>query len=102
PTSVTTSSASSIPISIRPPPRWKGAMRTRPRPPKSRTSKTRQAFACMARALLVHGCATPPRAPEAEPGVKAEDSRVLARDNDYAIVIARADDSAESLAQRYL
>jgi len=56
----------------------------------------------MALALLVHGCATPPRAPEAEPGVKAEDSRVLARDNDYAIVIARADDSAESLAQRYL
>ena len=60
------------------------------------------AFAWIAIALLVHGCATPPNAPEAEPVVKADDGRLIARDDEYAIVVAHADDSAQSLAQQYL
>jgi peptidoglycan/xylan/chitin deacetylase (PgdA/CDA1 family) len=78
-------------------------MRTRLRPPKPITSNTRRAVVGMAFALLIQGCTTtPPRPPEAEPAVRVEDSRLLACDDDYAIVIARADDNAEALAQRYL
>jgi peptidoglycan/xylan/chitin deacetylase (PgdA/CDA1 family) len=53
-------------------------------------------------ALVVNGCATPPRPPAAEPVVRSDDGRVLARDSEYAIVIARADDDAARLAQQYL
>ena len=60
------------------------------------------AFTWIAIALLVHGCATPPKAPETEPVVRADDGRLLARDDEYAIVVARSDDSAQSLAQQYL
>lgn len=79
-------------------------MRTKPQRRNRRANNTRAALASIAIALLLHGCATPPRPPEAEPAAaaKTEDSRVLARDDDYALVVARADDTAESLAQRYL
>jgi len=79
-------------------------MRTKPPRRNRRANNTRAALASIAIALLLHGCATPPRPAEAEPApaAKTEDSRVLARDDEYAIVVARADDTAESLAQRYL
>jgi len=70
-------------------------------PPKRSPTSALQAFAWFAIALLAHGCATPPTPPEAETAARGGD-RVLARDDEYAIVIARADDGAQSLAQQYL
>jgi peptidoglycan/xylan/chitin deacetylase (PgdA/CDA1 family) len=61
-----------------------------------------RALATIAVALLVHGCATPPPPPAAEAVVKAGETRVLARDDEFAIVVARADDTAQGLAQQYL
>jgi len=72
-------------------------------PPLERSAiRALAAVAWIAIALLVHGCATPPKASEPEPVVKAGDGRMLARDDEYAIVFARADDTAQSLAQQYL
>ena len=71
-------------------------------PPLERSHSALQALAWIAIALLVHGCATPPPQPAAEPVVRADESRVLARDDEFAIVVARADDTAQSLAQQYL
>jgi peptidoglycan/xylan/chitin deacetylase (PgdA/CDA1 family) len=71
-------------------------------PPKRSRNKALAAIAWIAIALVVHGCATPVKPPEAEPVVKADDGSVVARDDEYAIVVARADDSAQSLAQQYL
>ena len=52
-------------------------------------------------ALALAGCATAPR-PDAEPVALAERGPVVAQDDDLAIVIASAGDSAETLARRYL
>ncbi|HET7096157.1 MAG TPA: polysaccharide deacetylase family protein [Casimicrobiaceae bacterium] len=72
-------------------------------PPPSRSAiRALRALAWIAFALLVHGCATPPQQPAAESVARTDDTRVLARDDEYAIVVARADDSAQSLAQQYL
>ncbi|HET7034007.1 MAG TPA: polysaccharide deacetylase family protein [Casimicrobiaceae bacterium] len=71
-------------------------------PPLKRSHSALQTLAWIAIALLVHGCATPPPQPAAEPVVRADDGRVLARDDEFAIVVARADDTAQSLAQQYL
>ena len=52
-------------------------------------------------ALALAACATAPR-PDAEPVALAERGPVVAQDDDLAIVIANAGDSAETLARRYL
>ena len=65
-----------------------------------RTSGTR-AVCAFAAALVVGGCATPPR-PAVEPVVPIERGPVLAEYDELAIVIAAAGDSADTLAQRYL
>jgi peptidoglycan/xylan/chitin deacetylase (PgdA/CDA1 family) len=64
-------------------------------------TRTLCAFCWIVVALVVNGCATSPTT-TAEPVVKSDDGRVLARDDEYAIVIARANDDAASLAQQYL
>lgn len=57
----------------------------------------------LAAALLVHGCATPPpRAPAVEPAPVADSGGVLARDDEYAVVVVRPGESLASLAQQYL
>ena len=71
-------------------------------PLKRSPIRTLAALASLALAVLVGGCATPPKPAEPEPVVKADDGRVLARDDEYVIVLARAGDSAQSLAQQYL
>ena len=71
-------------------------------PPSQSAAKALRALAWLAFALLVHGCATPPPQPVAESAVRTDDTRVLARDDEYVIVVARGDDSAQSLAQQYL
>jgi peptidoglycan/xylan/chitin deacetylase (PgdA/CDA1 family) len=55
-------------------------------------------------ALVVHGCATPPGPPASAPVAKSEDGhgRVLARDDEYVIVIAGPDEDASNLARQYL
>jgi peptidoglycan/xylan/chitin deacetylase (PgdA/CDA1 family) len=71
-------------------------------PLKRSATRTLSVLCWIVVALVVHGCATPPRPAATEPVVRAEDGRVLARDDEYAIVVARADDDAASLAQQYL
>jgi peptidoglycan/xylan/chitin deacetylase (PgdA/CDA1 family) len=62
-----------------------------------------RALGCLAAALLLHGCATPQApAPEPSPTVQRETGPLVARDNDFAIVIARPGDDASTLAQQYL
>lgn len=69
----------------------------------SSVRKALSALAWIGVALVVHGCGTPqPRVPSAEPAAKADGARVLARDDEYAIVVPRAGDDAASLAQQYL
>ena len=64
---------------------------------------------CMAVAMLVAGCATPPPAPVAvvaepapEPPRPVARGPVIARDEDFAIVTAADGDDLANLAQRYL
>ena len=71
-------------------------------PPKQSPISALAASVWIVIALAIHGCATPPASPEPQPVVKAGDGRLLARDDDYAIVVARTEDSAQSLAQQYL
>jgi peptidoglycan/xylan/chitin deacetylase (PgdA/CDA1 family) len=68
--------------------------------PRRRNSALAAGFALIA-ALVVGGCATPPR-PIVEPVAQPERGPIVAQDDDFAIVIARAGDSADTLAQRYL
>lgn len=57
----------------------------------------------LAAALLVHGCATPPpRAPAPEAPAIVEGGGVLARDDQYAVVVVRPGESLASLAQTHL
>lgn len=67
-----------------------------------KATRTLGALRWIAVALALHGCATPPPVPAPEPAAKAADGRMLARDDEFAIVVARAGDTAESLAQLYL
>jgi peptidoglycan/xylan/chitin deacetylase (PgdA/CDA1 family) len=54
-------------------------------------------------ALVLHGCATPPAVvPLPEPIVQRDVGPLLARDDEFAIVIARTGDDSAALAQRYL
>lgn len=71
-------------------------------PPRERSRSALRALVWIAIALVVHGCATPPQQPGVESAATADDGRVLARDDEFAIVVARADDTAQSLAQQYL
>lgn len=77
-------------------------MKPRFLPLQRKATRTLWALCWIAVALVVHGCATPPRPPAAEPVAKADDGHVLARDDEYAIVVARVGDNAESLAHHYL
>ncbi len=71
-----------------------------PAPVPSRLS---HALGCLAAALLLHGCATSRApAPEPSPIAQHETGPLVARDSDFAIVIARTGDDASTLAQRYL
>jgi len=73
-----------------------------PRPHRRRSSLLR-ALAWLLAALLVHGCATPPpRAPAPEAPPAADGGGVLARDDDFAVVLARPGDTLATLAERYL
>ncbi|MFO1324286.1 MAG: polysaccharide deacetylase family protein [Burkholderiales bacterium] len=66
----------------------------------------RNGVAAMLVALVLAGCATapPPQAPEPAPvAMPPEDAGpVVARNNEFAIVVARSGDTLASLAQRYL
>lgn len=68
--------------------------------PRRRSSDFASWFALVA-ALAVAGCATPPL-PIVEPVAQPESGPVVAQDDQFSIVIAKAGDSAEMLAQRYL
>jgi peptidoglycan/xylan/chitin deacetylase (PgdA/CDA1 family) len=71
--------------------------------PASSVNKALRTLGWIVVALIVHGCATPPpRPPAAEPVARVDGGRVLARDDEFAIVMARAGDDAASLAQEYL
>jgi peptidoglycan/xylan/chitin deacetylase (PgdA/CDA1 family) len=53
--------------------------------------------------LLAAGCAAPvPRAPATEPIVHAEPGPVVARDDEFAVVVVRSGEDLASLAGRYL
>jgi len=69
---------------------------------RRKATRTLCALWSIAVALALHGCATPPPAPAPEPVAKAVDGRMLARDDEFAIVVVLAGDTAESLAQLYL
>ncbi len=65
----------------------------------------RRVAAALAAALLIGGCATPPPAPDAPappPAPVSDPGPVLARDNDFAVVVVRAGDTYASLSERYL
>jgi len=72
-----------------------------PRQAPRRRSSDFAAWFALVTALAIGGCATPP--PAVEPVVaQSERGPVVAQDDDFSIVIARAGDTADVLAQRYL
>ncbi len=73
-----------------------------PSPLANRISPLRGLCGLLA-ALVIQGCATPPRVlPAPDPIVHRDVGPLLARDDDFAIVVARAGDDSAALAQRYL
>jgi peptidoglycan/xylan/chitin deacetylase (PgdA/CDA1 family) len=78
-------------------------MNHRQSPQRTSGRKALRALAWIVAALVVHGCATTtPTGPAATSVEKADGGRLIARDDDFVIVTARAGDDAASLAQRYL
>jgi peptidoglycan/xylan/chitin deacetylase (PgdA/CDA1 family) len=69
-------------------------------PPRSKRSKL-LAFAWLAAASLLYGCAEAPQRP-VEPVLPREVGPVIGRDDDFAIVVARKGDDLAILAERYL
>jgi peptidoglycan/xylan/chitin deacetylase (PgdA/CDA1 family) len=81
------------------------------RSPKRFHASISAALALGSVAALLHGCATPPApapdpvapAPRAPAAAEArQPGRLLARDDEFAIVVTGADDNLGSLARRYL
>jgi len=78
-------------------------MNTPPHLPPPVPSSFSRALAGLAAVLLLHGCVTPPTpAPEAPPVVQRESGPLVARDSEFAIVVARPGDDASTLARQYL
>lgn len=72
-----------------------------PRRALPRRSSDFAAWFALVATFAVGGCATPPR-PLVEPPAQRERGPVVAQDDDFSIVIAKAGDSADVLAKRYL
>lgn len=73
-----------------------------PAPPRRRASVLR-ALGWLVVALAVHACTAPaPRPPAAEPAPRTESGALLARNDEFAIVVAGPGDSLATLAQQYL
>jgi len=64
-------------------------------------ARCRTAFLALIAGLLIAGCATPPSLPSA-PEAPAPRAALLARDSDFAVVMAQGGDTLASLAERYL
>lgn len=75
-----------------------------PPPPRRRShSSAARALGIVAVALAVHGCSAPaPRAPAPEPVQRVDTGGVLARNDDFAVVVTRPGEDLAALAQHYL
>jgi len=74
-----------------------------PRPRRPSRSRVLRALGWLVAALVVHGCSAPaPRPPFAESIPRVESVGVLARNDEFAIVVTRPGDDLATLAQHYL
>jgi len=74
-----------------------------PRPRRPNRSRVLRALGWLVAALVVHGCSAPaPRPPVAESIPRVESVGVLARNDEFAIVVTRPGDDLATLAQQYL